>query len=46
VRFRDARRVLARHAARLIPLAERGRALRGLAKLRYKLQRALVPQAT
>ncbi len=42
-RFREARGALARRAARLIPLSERGRDLRGVAKLRYKLQRALVP---
>src|SRR5207245_11275956 len=42
-RFRDARHALARRAARLIPLSERGRTLRGVAKLRYKLQRTLVP---
>src|SRR5439155_869509 len=41
-RFREARGALARRAARLIPLSERGRDLRGVAKLRYKLQRALV----
>src|SRR3989454_577890 len=41
--FRAARRALARRASRLIRLSERGRALRGVAKLRYKLQRALVP---
>jgi predicted O-methyltransferase YrrM len=43
VRFRERRSALARRAARLIPLSERGRALRGVAKLRYKLLRALVP---
>jgi predicted O-methyltransferase YrrM len=43
LRFRDARLALARRAARLIPLSERGRGLRGVAKLRYKLARALVP---
>ncbi len=42
-RFRDGRRALARRAARLIRLSELGRDLRGVAKLRYKLQRALVP---
>ncbi len=42
-RFRDARRALARHAARLIPLVRRGRELHGFTKLRYKLYRALVP---
>jgi len=43
LRFRDARQALARRAARLISLSERGRTLRGVAKLRYKLQRTLVP---
>ena len=42
-RFREARQALARRAARLIGLSERGRELRGVPKLRYKLQRALVP---
>ncbi len=42
-RFREARQTLARRAARLIDLSQRGRELRGVAKLRYKLQRALVP---
>ena len=42
-RWRPARAALARRAARLIPFARRGRELRGLAKLRYKLWRALVP---
>ena len=42
-RFGAARRALARRATRLIRLSERGRELRGVAKLRYKLQRALVP---
>ncbi len=41
--FRDRRRTLARRATRLIRLSERGRELRGAAKLRYKLWRALVP---
>ena len=41
--FRDGRRALARRAARLIGLSQRGRELRGAAKLRYKLWRALVP---
>jgi hypothetical protein len=44
-RWRTARVALARRAARLIPLVQRGRELRGLAKLRYKLSRALVPHA-
>lgn len=43
VPFNDARRALARRATRLIRPSERGRALRGVAKLRYKLWRALVP---
>src|SRR5256885_8307811 len=42
-RVREARQALARRAARLIGLSERGRDLRGVSKLRYKLQRALVP---
>jgi predicted O-methyltransferase YrrM len=42
-RWRATRAGLARRAARLIPLVQRGRELRGLAKLRYKLWRALVP---
>lgn len=42
-RFREARQTLARRASRLIRLSERGRELRGVAKLRYKLCRALVP---
>ena len=41
--FRDARLALARRAARLIPLSQLGRGLRGLPKLRYQLYRALVP---
>jgi hypothetical protein len=44
-RWRDSREALRRRAARLIPLVKRGRELRGLAKLRYKLWRALVPHA-
>ncbi len=44
-RWRTARVALARRAARLIPLVQRGRELHGLAKLRYKLLRALVPHA-
>ena len=42
-RFRAARLRLARRAGRLIPLVRQGRELTGLAKLRYKLWRALVP---
>src|SRR5437762_2170475 len=41
--IRAARLALARRAAHLIPLARRGQQLRGLAKLRYQLYRALVP---
>ena len=44
-RWRDSREALRRRAARLIPLVKRGRELRGLAKLQYKLFRALVPHA-
>lgn len=44
-RWRPARQALRRRAARLIPLVQRGRDLHGLAKLRYKLWRALVPHA-
>ncbi len=43
IRVRDGRRALARRAARLVGLSQRGRELRGVAKLRYKLWRALVP---
>jgi predicted O-methyltransferase YrrM len=42
-RFEGPRLALARRAARLIPLAARGRALRGFAKLRYQLVRTTVP---
>ena len=42
-RWRNSREALRRRAARLIPLVKRGRELRGLAKLQYKLWRALVP---
>src|SRR5207245_10647818 len=42
-RFRDARHALARRAARLIPLSERGRTLRGVPNPRYKLQHTRVP---
>jgi predicted O-methyltransferase YrrM len=45
-RWRTTRAGLARRAARLIPLVQRGRELHGLAKLRYKLWRALVPHDT
>ena len=44
-RWRAPREALRRRAARLIPLVQRGRELRGLAKLRYKISRALVPHA-
>ncbi len=44
-RWRTSREALRRRAARLIPFVQRGRELRGLAKLRYKLLRALVPHA-
>jgi predicted O-methyltransferase YrrM len=42
-RLRAGRLALARRAARLIGLSARGRELAGLAKLRYKALRALVP---
>jgi len=42
-RFRRARLAQARRAARLIPLAARGRELRGFGKLCYQLLRATVP---
>ena len=45
-RWRAARVALAWRAARLIPLVQRGRELHGLANLRYKVLRALVPHAT
>ena len=41
--FRGERRRLAARAAPLIPLLERGREVKGLAKWRYKLRRARVP---
>jgi len=43
--WRAPRTALERRAARLIPLVKRGRELRGLAKLQYKLWRSLVPHA-
>ena len=43
--WRASREALRRRAARLIPFVQRGREPRGLAKLRYKLLRALVPHA-
>jgi len=45
VRFRAERAALERAAAPLIPLLRDDRALRGFRKLRFKLQRALVPRA-
>jgi len=42
-RFQGPRLALARRAARLIPLAARGRELRGFGKLCYQLLRATVP---
>ena len=44
-RWRASREALHRRARRLIPFVQRGRQPRGLAKLRYKLLRALVPHA-
>ena len=44
-RWRASREALHRRAARLIPFVQRGREPRGLAKLQYKLLRALVPHA-
>jgi predicted O-methyltransferase YrrM len=41
--FRRPRERLAARAARLIPFVAGGRRVKGLAKLRYKLRRALVP---
>ena len=43
--WRATRTALRRRAARLIPLVQRGREPRGLAKLLYKVLRALVPHA-
>jgi predicted O-methyltransferase YrrM len=43
--WREARRALARRAAKLIPFVQRGREPHGLARLRYKLWRARVPHA-
>ena len=45
VRWRDERRALARRLRRLVPFVKGGRQPRGLAKLRYKLWRGLVPHA-
>jgi len=44
-RFAAHRSRLADRASRLIPLAQRGPGLRGLAKLRYKLLRCRIPRA-
>jgi predicted O-methyltransferase YrrM len=44
-RFRWQRERLARRAARLIPLVEGGRKVTGFAKMRWKLQCALIPHA-
>jgi hypothetical protein len=44
-RFRAERERLARRAARLIPLVAGGRQVKGLSKLRYKWNCALVPHA-
>lgn len=43
--WRAPRTALRRRAARLIPLVQRGRELRGLANLQYKVFRSLVPHA-
>ena len=43
--FRAQRARLARPAARLIPLVQGSREVKGLLRLRYKLRRALVPHA-
>lgn len=45
VQWRDHRRDLRRRVARLIPFVKDGREPKGLAKLRYKLWRGLVPHA-
>jgi len=44
-RFRAQRQRLMRRAARLIPFVTRGREVKGLTKLVYKLRRAMVPHA-
>jgi hypothetical protein len=44
-RFSAERKRLARRAAKLIPLVKGGREVSGLAKVRFKLRRALVPHA-
>lgn len=43
--FRDRRAVLERTAERLIPFVKDDRALRGIEKMRYKLNRSRVPRA-
>jgi predicted O-methyltransferase YrrM len=43
--FREQRRRLDRVAARLLPLVESNRELRGLSKVRYKLTRSRVPRS-
>ena len=45
IRFRGGRERLARTAAKLIPLVARGRRVKGLRKLRFKMRRFLVPHA-
>ncbi|MFP5234765.1 MAG: class I SAM-dependent methyltransferase [Acidobacteriota bacterium] len=44
-RFEKSRTSLARRAARLVPLVKENRPLRGLQKIRYKLNRSQVPRA-
>jgi hypothetical protein len=44
-RFRAEREKLARRAAKLIPFVKEGRRVKRLAKLRFKLRRAMVPHA-
>ena len=44
VRFEQSRASLARRAARLVPLVKENRPLRGLQKIRYKLNRSQVPR--
>jgi MMP 1-O-methyltransferase len=43
--FRSERQRLGRRAAKLIPFVARGREVKGLSKLHYKIRRALVPHA-
>ncbi len=45
VSFSKQRQWLARRAARLVPFVARGRGVKGLTKVRYKLRRALVPHS-